>query len=240
MEYRLKSYAADFRNKFGYNSTEPINFISLLKRLDILTLFKNLSDDFSGLSMKEQESRFMLVNSSHSIGRQNFTICHELYHLYYDSDFTPHKCHTGLFPKRDINERMADLFASHLLLPESGIIQLISEEELKKDQIRLASLLKIEQTYGSSRSALLYRLSKMDLISSSFKEKYSQNVKSGAHQLGYSIDLYEATAERAIMGTYGSLANKLYENDRISESHYQELMLSIGIDLNEIVPDEEH
>lgn len=239
MELRLKSNVADFRNRFGYNGTEPINFVSLLKKLDILTIFKKLSDDFSGLSMIEGESRFILINSNHSLGRQNFTICHELYHLYYDKDFTPHKCKTGLFPKKDINERMADIFASHLLLPEAGIMQLIPDAELNKDQIRLATLLKIEQTYGSSRKALLYQLSKMGLVSNNFVENHSKQVKAGAHQLGYSIELYEPTAERAILGTYGSLANKLFENEQISESHYQELMLLIGVDVNEIVPDEE-
>ncbi|NEW80770.1 MAG: ImmA/IrrE family metallo-endopeptidase [Mariniphaga sp.] len=240
MEYRLKSYVADFRNRFGYNSTEPIGFNSLLQKLDILSIFKPLSEDFSGLSIKDGDSRFMLVNCNHSVGRQNFTIGHELYHLFYDKDFTPHKCQTGLFPRKNGNERMADIFASYLLLPEEGILQLISDEELGKDQIKLATLLRIEQTYGSSRAALLNQLSKMDLASKSFVEKYSIQIKTGARQHGYSVDLYEYTGAKAILGTFGSLANKLFEKDQISESHYQELMLSIGIDVNEIVSDEEN
>jgi len=239
MEYLLKSYVVQFRNQFGYNSTEPINFNSLLQRIDLLTVFKPLSDDFSGLSFKRYESRFMLINSNHSVGRQNFTIGHELYHLYFDKDFTPHKCQTGQFPKKDHTERMADIFASYLLLPEEGILQIVPEEELGKDKIRLATLLKIEQMYGSSRAALLNQLLKMDLASKSFMTRYSTMVKAGARQHGYSTELYEPTGEKAILGTFGSLANKLYENDCISESHYHELMLSIGIDVSEIVDDEE-
>lgn len=240
MEYRLKSYVADFRNHSGYNSTEPVNFISLLQKLDILTVFKLLSEDFSGLSIKDGENRFMLVNSNHSVGRQNFTIGHELYHLFYDKEFVPHKCQTGLFPKKNTNERMADIFASHLLLPEDGIIRLIPDEEMGKDKIKLATLLKIEQTYGSSRAALLTQLEKMGLTSKGFDKKYLTSVKTGARQHGYSIDLYERTNEKAILGTYGSLATKLYEKDQISESHYQELMKSIGVDVNEISTDEDN
>jgi len=239
MEYRLKSYVIDFRNRFGYNSSEPINFVSLLQKLDILTVFKPLSEDFSGLSIKSGENRFMMVNSNHSLGRQNFTIGHELYHLFYDQEFVPHKCQTGLFPKKNINERMADIFASHLLLPEDGITRSIPEEEMGKDKITLATLLKIEQTYGSSRAALLTQLGKMGLTSKGFDEKYLNSVKSGARQHGFSTELYDHTTEKAILGTYGSLANKLFEMDQISESNYQELMLSIGIDVNEIVTDEE-
>ena len=78
----------------------------------------------------------------------------------------------------------------------------------------------------------------MGLVSKAFEEKYSTHIKTGALQHGYSTELYEYTEERAILGTYGSLANKLFENDQISVSHYQELMLSIGIDVNEIVTDE--
>ena len=240
MEYRLKSYVTDFRSRFGYNSTEPVNFISLLQKLDIIALFRPLSEGFSGLSIKSGENRFILVNSQNSVGRQNFTIGHELYHLYYDKEFIPHKCQTGLFPKKDINERMADLFAAYLLLPEDGITRLIPEEEMGKDLINLATLLKIEQTFGSSRGALLKQLEKMELASKFFIEKYSVQIKTGARLYGYPTDLYEPTPERAILGTYGSLANKLYEKERISEGHYLELMSSIGVDIFEIFKDEEH
>jgi len=240
MEYKLKSDVVDFRNRFGYNSIEPINFNSLLQRLDIITVFKPLSENFSGLSFKSKEDRFMLVNCNHSVGRQSFTIGHELYHLYYDKEFVPHICQTGLFSKKNKNETMADIFASHLLLPEDGIFRLIPEVEVGKDLITLATLLKIEQTYGSSRAALLKQLSKMDLVSKIFEEKYLLKVRFGARQYGYSTDLYEKTEESAILGTYGSLANKLFQNNKISESLYQELMLSIGIDVNELFTDEEH
>jgi Zn-dependent peptidase ImmA (M78 family) len=240
MEYKLRSNVADFRNRFGYNGFEPINFNSLLQRLDIITIFKPLSENFSGLSLKNGEERFMLVNCNHPVGRQNFTIGHELYHLYYDKEFLPHICQTGLFPKKNVNERMADIFSSYLLLPDDGIFRLIPEEEIGKDLITLSTLLKIEQTYGSSRAALLKQLIKMDLLSKSFEEKYILQVKLGAQQYGYSTDLYKGSEERSILGTYGSLANKLYQNNRISESLFNELMLSIGIDMNELVPDEEH
>ena len=110
MEYKLKAYTTEFRNRFGYSSIEPIDFNSLLQQLDILTIFKNC-DGFSGLCIKEGDSKFMLINASHSIGRQNFTIGHELYHLFYDKDFSTHRCQAGSFPKKQKNEWFADTFA---------------------------------------------------------------------------------------------------------------------------------
>ena len=240
MEYKLKLQAMNFRNRFGYNSSEPINFLSLLQSIDVLTVFKPLSDDFSGLSFKEAQDMFMLVNSSHSLGRQNFTIGHELYHLFYDTAFKPHKCSTGQFQTKNQNEFWADIFASHLLLPAEGIANLIPDDEFHKDSIRLGTLLKIEQTFQSSRAALLHQLSKMNLASKAFIEKYSSGIKNGALQYGYSTLLYEPSGDIKVLGAYGSLANRLYDENRISEGHYRELLIAIGVDFNELIEDEEH
>lgn len=236
MEHKLKAYATEFRNINGYSSSEPINFDSLLQQLDIITIFKKC-DNFSGLCIKEKDSKFILINSDHSIGRQNFTIAHELYHLYFDKDFLTHKCQPGIINNK--NEKRADIFATHLVLPEDGIVRLIPDDEDKKDKISLGSILKIEHTYKCSRAALLNKLEKLKLISKDFKEKYKTGIKSGAQLYGYSTDLYSKTKERALLGSYGNLANKLFQEEKISEGHYTELMLAIGVDITESIDDEE-
>ena len=63
----------------------------------------------------------MLVNSNQSQGRQHFTIAHELYHLYIEENPTPHKCNPGNGSKDPV-EQCADMFASSLLMPETGIL----------------------------------------------------------------------------------------------------------------------
>lgn len=238
METKLKADAAKFRKQFGYGSAEPIDFKNLFFRLDILVAFFPLNDDFSGMSIKSEENCFMLINSNHSVGRQNFTICHELYHLYYDPDFEPHKCQTGLFPKRGGSELLADQFASFLILPEEGILSLIPEPELKVDGIKLLTLLKIEQTYQCSRSALLMRLLKMKQITQTYFETYSWNVKLSALQNGFECELYAPTTGKKILGPYGGLASHLLENEKISQGHYRELMAAIGISIDELTVDE--
>jgi len=240
MEFKLKAHAANFRNRFGYSNSEPIDFRSLLRKLDILTVFYPSGADFSGLCYIEDDNRFILVNSSRSVGRQNFTICHELYHLFYDTDFKPHRCQAEHFPKKDGSELKADLFASYLLLPEDGITDMIPETEMIQDNIQLATLLKIEQTYGSSRMGLLLRLLRMKIITQPTLDKYSSNVQRNAKQYGYSCDLYSHTDERLIIGPYGTLANKLFDDNKISEGHYRELLATIGIDINEIMTNEDH
>lgn len=234
MEHKLKAYATEFRNSHGYSSTEPIDFISLLQQLDIISIFK-ACDDFSGLCIKEKGNMFILINSEHSLGRQNFTIAHELYHLFYDSDFETHKCHIESSQSNsNKNEKWADIFASHLLIPEDGVLRLIPDHEDRKDKISLGTILKIEQTYKCSRSALLNRLEKLKLISKEQKEIFKQDIIKKALRYGFSKELYIATPEHALLGTYGSLANKLFQEEKISEGHYTELMLAIGVDVDEI------
>jgi hypothetical protein len=110
---------------------------------------------------------------------------------------------------------------------------------MDRDKIRLATILKIEQTFGSSRLALLNQLLKMKLISRDFGSQFSAGIKRGAKQHGYSVDLYEPSQDKMILGVYGSLANQLFDDGKISEGHYRELLMAIGVDINELNADEE-
>ena len=92
-KFIIERQVAEFRADNGLSASEAINLKSLLLKLNVLTIFRPLSDNFSGMCLKDGSGhRFMLVNSSHSRGRQHFTIAHELYHLYIESKPTPHKC----------------------------------------------------------------------------------------------------------------------------------------------------
>lgn len=135
-KFIIERQVAEFRADNGLSASEAINLKSLLLKLNVLTIFRPLSDNFSGMCLKDGSGhRFMLVNSSHSRGRQHFTIAHELYHLYIESKPTPHKCNPCSGSKDPV-EQSADMFASSLLMPETGLCQLIPENELKtKDLI---------------------------------------------------------------------------------------------------------
>ena len=82
--------ASKFRLDCGLSSTEPISTKSVLRILNIITVYKPLSNKFYGLSTKKDGFSFILINSATTRGRQHFTIAHELYHLFYDEDPRPH------------------------------------------------------------------------------------------------------------------------------------------------------
>src|SRR5690606_844105 len=93
----LEKKAYEFRKNAGLSSEDPIRLKSLLTKLNVLTVYKPLSDRFSGMALKVGDNRFILVNANHSLGKQHFTICHELYHLFIQENFTSMVCDTGRF-----------------------------------------------------------------------------------------------------------------------------------------------
>jgi Zn-dependent peptidase ImmA (M78 family) len=238
-DFTAEKQANDFRQKNGFNLTEAIRIKSILQKNNILTVFLPLASDFSGMAVKigesEKTKRFLLVNSSHTLGRQHFTICHELYHLYYQSNFTSSKNNVGAFNKNgDPEEYKADLFASFLLLPTAGISQIIPEPEFSKNKITLKTILAIEHYYSCSRSALLNRLKHMGLIDNELMESFSINKIKNAVLYGYNKDLYLPGNSGVVIGDYGTIARDLFEKGIVSESAYFSLLEDLGFDLSEL------
>ncbi len=235
----LEKEAAAFRTVQGLDNNDPIRLKSLLQKANVISLFTPLSNNFSGMALKaftkdKKEVRFILINSNQSLGKQHFTICHELYHLFVQKDFTSQVCSTGLYPKNDINEYNADVFASYLLLPTEGLLENIPDEEITKRIISLKTILFIENLYSCSRRALLYRLKNLKLINSSEYDMYTKNITKGALENGYGSELYEKGNKKVVIGDYGTLARSFFDKEKISESHYYALLTDLGIDTSKI------
>ncbi|WP_158839631.1 ImmA/IrrE family metallo-endopeptidase [Polaribacter sp. L3A8] len=225
----LEKKANGFRKKLGLGSETTIRLKSILSQLNITTIFKPLGGGFSGMAIKikqnnDESLRFILVNSNHPLGKQHFTICHELYHLFIQENFTARSCVTGKFDINDREEYNADWFASFLLLPEAGIKALIPDKELGKNKITIQTILKIEHFFGCSRAAILFRLFKLNLINQNFYNEHKANVKKSARENGYLTDLYESGNHQEFIGNYGSLARELFDEGKLSESQYLSLL----------------
>jgi len=234
----IEKKANEFINWCGFGAFDPIQLRSLLTKLNVITVFRPLNENFGGMSIKvnteDEATRFILVNSSRTIGNQNFTIAHECYHLFVQQDFTFSISPVGLFDTKSGEEFNADLFASIFLLPELGIRSLVPDDESGKNRITLKTILKLEQYFGTSRKALLFRLKQLNIIDQTHVEEYSRNIKRGALEHGYSIELYEPGNTNLVLGDYGSLARELFDQEKISESHYFSLLIDLGMNVKEI------
>ena len=237
-DFELKNYANNFRTVNGFSLSEPMRIKSMLQINNIQTIYLPMRDNFSGMAIKIKDDsqdtlhrRFILINSNHSIGKQHFTICHEIYHLYFQQNFDFSESMAGLYDKKYPEEYNADVFASYLLLPEIGLNKMIPIQERKMNKITIGTVLEIEQFYACSRSALIYRLKKEKLIDDIYSAKLKTNVKLSALQYGYDTNLYENGNEGVVIGDYGKKARKLFEEGKISESAYLTFLEDLGIDL---------
>jgi len=223
--------AHDLRSKWSLSDAEPINCKSLLWKLNIHTAYRPLSESFSGMCLKSGETMFMMINSNNPRGRQHFTIAHEFYHLFVQKSFEPHLCNPGYISNKDINEQKADAFASEFLMPKIGILKMIPLQERESKTVSISTLLKLEQYFLVSHSALINRLKFLKHINQEQFDLYAGlRIKKTALEYGFAPDLYESGNNGLIISDYGSKAKELFSSVRISESHYYELMNAIGFD----------
>jgi Zn-dependent peptidase ImmA (M78 family) len=232
-KYKTKKEVIEFREKNNIGILTPINTYNLIKDLGIITVFRKMSPEFSGMAVKNNGKKFILVNSEHSIGRQNFTIMHEVYHLEVQEDFHFMVCSAGQFDKQRKEEYEADIFAAYVLMPEDGILAKIPQNELGKNKISIKTIIDIEQHFQCSHRSFLRRLQELTLIDEKRCEELSPEIQKNAAAYGYSIDLYKSGKDGIWGNDYAYRATNLYDKNLISESHYAELMESIGFNIYE-------
>ena len=224
----IEQLALKMRAQAGMNPSEPIHTKTLLRKLGIMVIYRPLSEKACGLSMRSSDGKgkFMLINSNNSRGRQHFTICHELFHLFYDEEPKPHICGTpGM--EREPAEINANAFSSALLLPQAGVLESIPSEEIMNRRITTATMLRVEQLFGVSHQSLCYCLRHLRLLTEEELQTHleeSKVIQDIATEYGYDLSLYQPGNEGVVIGDFGEKARLLYEQERISEGHYVELL----------------
>ncbi|GAA4493298.1 ImmA/IrrE family metallo-endopeptidase [Hymenobacter ginsengisoli] len=236
----IEAQAEKFRAIHGLGQGLGLNLELLLHQLGVVAVFKPLGSEgaLSGMALKQDGERFMLVNSSVARGRQNFTIAHELYHLFVQADFHVRYCHTARFNgQNDPEERNADYFAACLLMPKYRIMQ-AAADLTPGASLPLSTIVQLEQEFQCSRKAMLMRLVELDYLRPQEQEDYGKNVILSARNLGYPTDLYDNTrpAKREAIGDYLPLSSRLFEQERISETQHatflHDFALPSGADLD--------
>ena len=226
----ISSKAALLRKKLGEDESSPIDIFQLVQTIDRLTLvFYPLNNNISGICYKGKSSNVIVINSDMSIGRQRFSLAHELYHLYFDESGISLVSLTTI-GKGDENEKKADQFASYFLIPQSslyGLIESIKEKNQKK-HLDIEDVIRIEQYYGVSHKAMLYRLKEEGEIDSEDIKSMETGVIALAARLGYDTTIYYPSVKdkkKMVFGHYIALAEKLLDKEYISYGKYEEILL---------------
>lgn len=222
--YAIENAAQKLRSQFELNDTEAVHAKTILRKQNIITVYRDMSESVFGMSLRCGEYRFMLINSNTRRGRQHFTIAHELYHLYTEESPVPHLCRNG----KSKTETTADMFASAFLMPRQGIYSMIPNEELLRKELSVATILKLEQYFSVSRNALLVRLLQLNIITQKCYSYLSAiPITQSAIDYGYDTALYKPGNRNLVIGDFGAVARRLFDEEKISEGNYRELLNQI-------------
>ncbi|WP_217972117.1 ImmA/IrrE family metallo-endopeptidase [Staphylococcus xylosus] len=144
------------------NIQHPIkNSTQLLSEMDYYIIKAQAPKNLSGFYMKKDKFPFIFVNTNHSLGRQNFSLWHEVYHHYMN-----HQNGISDFGSNVLEEREAEIFAGCVLLPDTEIQKWMAEEG---DVMRSDVLSRMSVYYNMSFNGVMVRAMQLNPIP---KEKY--------------------------------------------------------------------
>lgn len=235
-EYLIENEASQLRERFYLGDRLPVDIEGLLLKQGILTVFTPMSADFSGMCLKyDDKTNFMLVNSDIVLGGQNFTIAHELYHLYVQDthEFKVHSCDI-INPQSPI-ERHANTFASYFLMPRAGVIDVMQRIGCSKKNVNAAHIIVMCNYFGVSYLAMLVRVNKILVLSQErFEALKEVQPVSMAKEFGLKTDVFvKPIVKEKVIGDYASKAQSLYESELISKGHLIELLDDIKLSEDE-------
>lgn len=226
----LCTKALSLRKELGEDTASPIDVFSLAHSLAHLTLvFYPMGEHLSGMCIKNGGNPVIAINSSMSVGRQRFSMAHELFHLYFDKSEHSTVCAIKIGYGNEI-EKEADQFASYFLMPPVALFEIIKKIQNKsEDDLTIKEIVKLEQYFGMSRQAILYRLIDDNKLTPQRADLYRQGVIRSAVNLGYDDALYKPLPEHKQYKTYGHYiqqAEDVFEKGLVSNGKYEQLLLT--------------
>jgi len=229
--YELNFLAQQLRKSYGEDEDAFVNVFGIINRLENTTLvFYPLSNRISGMCININNiDSLIVINSTHSHGRQRFTAAHELYHLNFQEKFTNVICSKDLIGVKDDEEINADDFASYFLAPMASFDAFVKSVVPPDGKLMLNNIIEIEQNFQMSRQSTLIRLIRENFIQNQDYEEFKEGVIFSAKTLGYTDHLYRPTPEEEqyfTSGAYIKMVEDLKTRGRISSGKYNELLFT--------------
>lgn len=188
----------------------------------ILLFYPFHRESFSGASFLANSLKVIVINSSQSLGRQHYTLAHELGHIVLGHGDTSDEINIDISKSK---EKEADRFAAEFLLPEICIRPyLIKFQRHFFNAVML--IYKISQNFEVSFEFAYYRVREY----TDFKNAEELSIKNTkvtklAELLNGNLDIYRPTGEKYLSRElYLNLALEALEKEKISIGRFFELL----------------
>lgn len=159
-EKRIKTIATQFRHRLGLGNAPILNLFTAVEAIGLKVIRQPIEiENFWGLSACSiEQGAFVLINTHNiTIERQLFTLAHEIGHLiFHRGEYQNTLVKAGTKENEKSREKVADYFASYLLLPENELESIYYN--VTKD------IIKIKLYFRVSYQVILKRLAEMGII----------------------------------------------------------------------------
>ncbi|MEH1784373.1 MAG: XRE family transcriptional regulator [Nostoc sp.] len=158
-EKHIQTIAALFRHRLGLGDAPIANLFHSVEEIGLKVLRQPIPiKDFFGLSAcSDIEGAFVLVNTHNIIiERQLFTLAHEIGHLiFHRVEYQNTLIEEGTKEEEKAREKVANYFASHLLVPQA---------EFERMYTLTQDIVKLKRHFRVSYLVILNRLAEMKII----------------------------------------------------------------------------
>lgn len=200
----------------------------LLEQLGYLILKFPADENLSGFHVSKKGIECIFINSGHNLGRQYYSLWHEVYHSYTQEGESISYFNEGSY---DEIECKADYFASLILMPTKLIKNYIRHYRINLKYAKYEDLIKMQFFFNVSYRALITRLiqiypeyidtlNKRYAISSVARSKEFQEL---CTKYVGTAKLSSPTNEFYISPIFYSSLNDNYSNNRITDDKIKEL-----------------
>lgn len=225
----LNAFAVELRDMLNINPYGPVDLFSIIpsKFPDYSIVFYPMSDYTSGMCIKNDNNSIIAINSDLSLGRQRFTLAHELYHLLYDDNYNDDDVIVCNFDDRSDSEQEAEKFGSFLLMPYEGLKKYMKLNNIS--EWNLDNLIFLQQYFQISHKAVIVRLKQDGFIcEDEYEDLKKVHITREAVKRGFDKSLYSTPVtvnKRRLIGNYVRLIGNASSKHLISEGKKRSLLL---------------
>ena len=254
--------ADEERRRLGLGVSPSPDITELLEMQGVRTGVVDLPDDVSGLTLSDRNvGLFVVANRTHHLLRRRFSFAHEYAHVVVDRD------RFGLVSRAserdDLMEVRANSFAANFLMPEEGVRQFIAtlgkgkpsriytdvfdeagalnvegRTEPGSQAVQLYDVVQMAHHFGVSRSAALYRLRNLRLVTGPDFDRLKALDQSGkGKELADLLGLPEPdhqSVRNEFRHRFLGLALEAYRRDEISRGKLKELVSMVRLTTDEL------
>ena len=161
----IEEFTEELLKKHGFYIA-GFNVYNFAKKLKIVVLKEEMSNDVSGLFVRKDKKSTIFINKKETKQRKKFTVAHEIGHYFLHSDETPifvDKSPKVLFRNSASStgelhqEREANAFAAALLMPK----KLVKDEILNANNSTANPIKQLSDKFGVSEQAMSFRLANL-------------------------------------------------------------------------------